>query len=346
MAIIANDVPTSAHSLELRAAARPDWRQQRHTWFLASLVAANVAFDGLAVGRVFNGATTSATTVFIGMLLAQAFLMGLWMALGGLHAAARIGAVVATTLSGTSAFWLGLGRDIDELGNLLTYSGMIVLATHALLLPLRALLGWRIDFDPAYHARSTDKSMQLRLMHLIAFTAACALPFALARVHDDFSVVLQVFAFGGIGLAASVPVAWVVVAARRSLRFWLPAGGMLLVSLIVDFWALAELFSPNSQDALFVYLGAATTVLANLGVLRFFFGLRLFSILGPAAPNAAANSYAPLDADLAFMIEAWPRLPRTLRNELLQKARAAAKPAALEPDCQEFAAPAAGVALH
>jgi hypothetical protein len=337
MTIIANDVPTSAHSLEVRAAARPDWRRQRHTWFLASLVAANVVFDGLAVGRVFNGATSSATTVFIGMLLAQVFLMGLWMALGGLHPAARIGVVVATTLAGTAAFWLGLGRHVGELWNLLTYSGMIVLATHALLLPLRALLGWRIDFDPAYHARSTDKSMQLRLMHLIAFTTACALPFALARFHDDFDVVLQVFAFGGIGLAAAAPVAWVVVAARRSLRFWIPAGGMLLFSLIVDFWALAELFSPNSQDALFVYLGAAATVLANLGVLRFFFGLRLFSVLGPAGPSAAAKFYASLDPDLAFMIDAWPRLPVTLRNEFLQKVRSAAEPDGKKDACEKAA---------
>lgn len=324
MAIIANDVPTSAHPLDVRAAARPDWRRQRYTWFLASLAAANIVFDGLAVGRVFNGATSSATTVFIGMLLAQVFLMGLWMALGGLHPAARIGVVVATTLAGTSAFWLGLERHIGELWNLLTYSGMIVLATHALLLPLRALLGWRIDFDPAYHARSTDKSMQLRLMHLIAFTTACALPFALARVHDDFNVVLQVFAFGGIGLAASAPVAWIVVAARRSLRFWIPAAGMLFVSLIVDFSALAELVGPDSQDALFVYLGIVATVSANLGMLRMLFGLRLFSIYKPPALSAAAKYYASLDPDLAFMIDAWPRLPIALRDEVVQRVRSAA----------------------
>jgi hypothetical protein len=160
-------------------------------------------------------------------------------------------------------------------------SGTIVLATHAVLLPLRALLGYRIDFDPAYHARSPDKSMQLRLKHMIAFTAACALPFALVRAIGDGVSALLAFSCGGIGLVASFPIAWIMVAARRTRRFWLTALGMLLVSLIVDLGALGTLF-PRAADALLVYFSIAATVLANLGVLRVVFGLQLFTVLASA----------------------------------------------------------------
>ena len=315
-----DEAPAAVYEMPTaRVAARPDWRRQPHSWFLVGLAAANVAFDGAAAGLLNDGPSPTAS-LFVGVLLAQLFLMGLWMALGGLRAAARLAAVAVTTLVGTAVFWWRLGNSPPEFWDLAAFAGMIVLATHAVLLPLRALLGWRIDFDPAYHARSTDRSMQLRIIHLIAFTTACALPFALFRILDETETALQVLAFGGIGLVASLPAAWIAVAARRSLRFWIPAGGMLLISLVIDLWALDEMFSSGSWDAIAAYFGIAVTALANLGLLRLFFDLRLFSVLGPA-PEAAARHDARLDPELALIVDAWPRLPAALRNELLQQIR-------------------------
>ena len=323
MATVHDEAAAAIETSAASYAARPDWRGQPHTWFLIGLTAANVAIDWLA-GRVVDVAPSLPDGLVIGVLLGQLFLMGLWVALGGLHVAARFVAVAATTIFGTAVFWAALGRSEIELWNFQVYSGTIVLGTHALLLPLRALVGWRIDFDTAYHARSADPKLQIRLVQLIALTTACALPFALARGVDDSDSVLAVTVFGGIGLAAAVPIAWIVVAARGTPWFWLAATGMLFVSLLTDLFVVAEIMHSGIDKALFVYLGIAATVLANLGVLRFFFGLRLFSIHGPPAPSAATKSYAPLDPDLAFMIDAWPRLPIALRDEVVQQVRSAA----------------------
>lgn len=323
MSTVQGEAATPSIAPVVRGPARPDWRWQRHTWFLFGLSVANVAIDWLA-GRLVDGASSATEGLVVGVLLGQLFLMGLWMALGGLHVAARFGVIAATTICGTAAFWAALGRNDAELWNFQIYSGTIVLGTHALLLPLRALVGWRIDFDPAYHARSADAKLQIRLVHLIALTTACALPFALARGVDNTDSILTVAVFGGIGLAAAVPIAWIAVAARGSLRFWIKAVGMLFVSLLAHFFVVAEIMHSGIDKALFLYLGVVATVTANLGMLRLLFGLRLLSILDPAAPNAAANSYAPLDADLAAIVDAWPRLPAAVRNDVAQQVRSAA----------------------
>ncbi|HVW38024.1 MAG TPA: hypothetical protein VHB99_11990 [Pirellulales bacterium] len=283
------------------------------------MAAANVAIDWLA-GRLL-AATNEVQWVVVGVLLAQLFLTGLWMALGGLHAAARFAVVAALTGAGASIFWLGIGRR-PELGQWLIWAGGIVLTTHALLLPLRALAGWRVDFDPAYHARSPDKSMQLRLIHLIAFTAACALPLAVVRMANDYEMLAYVFAFAGVGLVVSAPIAWLTLASRRMLRFWPAACGLIFVSLAIDL-VVGPLLDVDLEEALVVYLGIAATVLANLGVLRLLFGLRLFSILGPEMEGLAAN-WASLDPDLALIVAAWPRLPDALRRDFSRLARSVA----------------------
>jgi hypothetical protein len=273
---------------------RPNWRRQPHTWFLLGLIAANVAFDSFAFVAFNDWGAPS--YILGGILPAQLFLLGLWMALGGLHAAARLVVVATMTIAGTTAFWLGLDREIREVGDLLLYSGMLVLSTHALLLPLRTLVGWRVDFDPAYHTHSSNKSLQLRVVHLIAFTAACALPFAFMRAAEDRDAVLRVFVFGGIGLAASSPLAWIVLAARRSLRFWIPALGMLLMALVVVLGACGNIFNPIGAVISLICSGSLATVLVNLGVLRFFFGLRLFSIfVGPPASAVASGAAARIE---------------------------------------------------
>jgi hypothetical protein len=326
MATMEAEVVGISETSDSCAAARPDWRRQPHTWFLVGLTAANIAFNGLAARLVPDDAPSEVTSVLVGVLLAQSFLMGLWMALGGLCAAARLAAVAAATVAGAAVFWLGLGRPIGDLPELAAWGGIIVLATHAVLLPLRALFGYRIDFDPAYHARSPDKSMQLRLMHLIAFTTACALPFALVRVIDNADLASEAFALGGVGLVGSLPIAWMVVGAHRTWRFWLPALGMLFASLVLDYWAVGTLLRQGSTKAALVYAGIAATVLANLGLLRLVFGLRLFSVLGPAPVALASRSCAALDPDLAFVVDAWPRLPETLRGDLLLQVRSATVP--------------------
>ncbi|HEX5498844.1 MAG TPA: hypothetical protein VFX03_06450, partial [Thermomicrobiales bacterium] len=83
--------------------------------------------------------------------------------------------------------------------------------------------------------------------------------------------------------------------------------------------------------------GLAATVLANLGLLRMVFGLRLFSVLGPASDAEPTKRRVPLDADLAYLVEAWPRLPEELRSDLLQQARSAIAPSSRQESLEHCA---------
>lgn len=318
-AVADEEIAVVAADQQPHRAPRPDWRRQPHTWFLLALAAPNLFADWLA-GRLLEE-TNVVQWIVVGVPLGQLFLMGLWMALGGLHAAARFAVVAALTAAGAAVFWLGIGGR-PELGEWLIWAGGIVLATHALLLPLRALAGWRVDFDPAYHARSPDRSMQLRLIHLIGFTAACALPLAVVRIARDFDTLAVILGFGGVGLVVAAPIAWLALAPRRMLRFWPAACGVIFVSLVIDL-VFGQVANADIEEALFVYLGIAATVLANLGLLRLLYGLRLFSVLGPEADGMAAN-VAGLDPELALIVAAWPQLPDALRRDFSRLARSVA----------------------
>lgn len=73
-----------------------------------------------------------------------------------------------------------------------------------------------------------------------------------------------------------------------------------------------------------VILGLVATLLMNLVPLRYFFGLRLFSVV----PDSSRDEMQPIpwcraDADLALLAEAWLMLPDEVRNQIVALASVA-----------------------
>src|SRR5215469_1956208 len=88
------------------AATVGDWRRQDHTIFLAVLVIVNVCLDLVALRP---GGSQVVGIVWAGALLAQTFLMGLWMAFGGLHVLLRAFLVASITAGGALAASVSVG---------------------------------------------------------------------------------------------------------------------------------------------------------------------------------------------------------------------------------------------
>lgn len=312
--------PSALH----RAAATGGWLQQAHTSFLALLVFLNVCLDLVALhpegGEWMIG-------LWLGVLFAQMFLMGLWMAFGGLQTFLRAFFVACVTAGGALAASLSLASSFGGLKGayleLAPVAGTIVFATHALLLPVRMLTAWRIDFIPAYHAVRSDRRMQFGLVDCIGLMTAVALPLALARLADgDF---LPAAAIGG-GFAAlsSLPIVYLIVAPRRSDRTWMLAAATLGVLMLAEYFTLWSAFNTQAGIVLPFHLGLAAALLLNLIPLRCLFGLHLFSV----APGARRDEIRPItwrkpDPDLAALADAWPTLPDSVRNQIVALASVA-----------------------
>ena len=318
MAAIVHEKATALETPAVEAPTRPNWREQPYTWFLAGLIVANVALDALFV-KVIESQDSMFAVAGYGMLLGQIFLMGLWLAYGGLHFLARLLAVAASTAAGTAVVCLVSGT--TDAPVLAAMSAMMVAVAFALLLPLRTLLGWRIDFDPAYHERSPDRAMQVRLSNIVAYTAVCAVPCALLQAvggANDAATMLLLYALVLIG---SFPVVWMAIATHRTARSWFFSICALVASLTLALAVPEDTFPVESAFAL--QLGGLAIVAMNIGLLRFPFGLKLFSILGPLSDKAAPARPSTVYAELAYLAIAWPQLPHEIRNELFDQVRAA-----------------------
>jgi hypothetical protein len=204
-----------SQDIPMTAVPAPKWWTKSYSLVLGLIVAGNL-FADFFVFRVIDVNRTWVGPV-IGYLLAQTFLMGFWLAMGGLQVLPRFAIVAVVVVAGAFATNLSLRNgDRETLVVLLSFGGTIVLGTHAVLLPLRWLLGWRVDFDQAYHARSLDRSLQIRLIHLLALTTAWALPFAISRLmpaEPDWPVFS--LALGITGVVGSFPVAMVLLSTHR-----------------------------------------------------------------------------------------------------------------------------------
>ncbi len=322
MAATIAETALASETITLPATTTPDWRERPHSRFLVGLFVANIAIDCLMSNLVSDG-----QTLFLyGMLLGQLFLMGLWLALGGLHVAARVLAVALTTTVGTMAFFIASQTAVDESRTLSLFAAIAVLATCAVLLPLRILAGWRIDFDRAYHAPSSVRKMQLRLLHLIVYTAVWALACALLQWFGDRNIGAAAIALSALGFLVSFPIAWAIVATRYSWRFWAASSGMALGAIVLNVLLMSGSLLGDvwSGDILFgLQAGSVAMVALNLGILRLGFDLRQFSVLDPAMPGGARTLPAIINAELAFLASAWPQLPDVKRNELFNQVRAA-----------------------
>lgn len=287
----------------------PKWWTRSSSAALAAIVVANILLDFSAV-PVMDG--TAMTGLVIGHLLAQLFLMGLWLALGGLHFIIRFAVVTLVTLAGVLAAFSGeLERSSSELWEIVVIGGMIVTGTNTIVVPFRWLLGWRIDFDRAYHATPSYGSMQIGLIHVLGMTTAVALPFGLFHFFPESTngeTKLIPLTFGATGLLGSFPVAMLVMAARRQWVWGLIAVVVLPSASYVESVTIGETIGDGRALMWFANAGIAVTILFNLGVLRLV-GLRLFSVKAPEPPAtetgmdvANPRRWTPLRVRPAFLI--------------------------------------------
>ena len=289
------------------------WWSRGHTGFLALLLLLNIVLDRFA----FKPEGEMGTLFWAGVLLAQTFLMGFWMALGGLHVVQSAIAVAGTTAGGTLAFLMAIeAQQGAEWLQILLLSGTIVLATYVLLLPLRLLPSWRVEFDRVYHANICRGRMQLGLVDCINVLTSCAVLFGCARYLDRN--LLPVAALGGgVALLNSLPIALAIVASRPSAKFWLLGAAVLGASLIAEYMTVVYALG-EGPGLLFPFeCGLVLTLLVNLLPLRFIFGLHLFSVAAGAEPAAE------LERGLAEVEAAWPTLPETIRARIVTLVRSA-----------------------
>ncbi|HWB14554.1 MAG TPA: hypothetical protein VG826_35345 [Pirellulales bacterium] len=284
------------------------WWRRGHTGFLILLVSLNIALDRFA----FKPDGETATLLWVGILLGQTFLMGFWMAFGGLHAALRGLVVAAATAAGVLAASMSIAASQGVL-ILAPLGGTIVLATYAILLPLRLLLAWRVDFDEAYHARRSHDRMQLGLVDCINIVTAFALLLGYAQwLPREF---LPTAALGGgFALFNSLPIALVSVISRPSVKVWLVAATVSAASLIAEGVIVVYFLGAEFAHLLLFEFALVAILLLNLLPLRFIFGLRLFSVAGSASGGPAADS---AEQGLAEVEAAWPTLPEAVRVQIV-----------------------------
>jgi hypothetical protein len=238
---------------------RPAWWLKGHTYALAAAALGEVAMTwGMArlVENVMPGPPgwhEVATAATIGFLLAQCFLLGLWAALGGLATVPRWLIVGGLCLLGSLAVaWEAIGRDWSSLlagaPEIFLYGGMSMSLYAVVLLPLRRLAGWRIDFDAAYHPPRGRRRGQVELMDIAAMMCAVALPLTLGRClielgEDAAGIPLLIPIFGLFVLVTAAPMAYAALARRRIWLWRLAAivwfvavswGHSLLATLVED----------------------------------------------------------------------------------------------------------------
>jgi hypothetical protein len=236
----------------------------------------------------------------IGMVCGQCFLLSIWAALGRFGMLVRWSIVGGVFLLGVASlrYWFRSEPDVSsqclEAGLM---GALLVTSIAAVLLPLRGMAGWRVDFDCAHYVHVRRRRGQVSLVDFAALSCAIAVPLTIMRLADETSdetagwqwlTILGAMAAVG---ATAAPMCSCVLAWRR-LPLALVAGGGWALAVGVSHGLLTRwitgldiLGSDGSwTDA---WLGATTfhgTVAAvcggTLGALRLG-GLRLLVVPSP-----------------------------------------------------------------
>ena len=280
------------------------WRQGHSYAFIAVAIAEVIVTWGVVRlvehGRnVPSGLEEIVYAALIGFLFAQCFLLGLWAALGGLGTVARWLVVGAVATLGAMAVAFELispqWQDFLYQGPIIAVLALLMIAGIAVvLLPLRRLAGWRIDFDAAYHPNKGRRRGQLDLMDFAALFCAVALPLTLGRAlvelmgNDAAGIGVIVPIFSALVLLTAGPAAYAALA-RRATWLWIVGcvAWLALVSIVQtvlagNFPDLDVFDGSGSAYALGLtvaafHLSVAATVAAPLLALRCF-GLNLITV--------------------------------------------------------------------
>ena len=290
-------------TIELPRAAKPAalpafWRQP-HVYVLSGTVALHVA---LSRGLLVLADTISAQGsegLFVGALFGQCFLLGLWGALGGLSTLPRWALLGAIYLAGVAAISIRMPAYSDDPWSQALEWGIIgavlVLLFVALLLPLRRLAGWRVDFDPRFYRDSGGRRGQLTFLDYACYSVTVAAALAALRLSIQADVLgpeMLVTVFGVIAVVAiaAAPPAYLLVVGRR---LWLAIVGTLawaLVASAIHSWLsfaheALDLFGPASGPQLagvrlhlVSFYGGVTGLVGVTFVALRLFGLQLIVV--------------------------------------------------------------------
>ncbi len=285
----------AASEPESAAAAPPAaaWWRRGHSYAFAALVVLEILGLWLGVRLLMLAANVWISNFWIELLtaagaaflLGQVFLLGLWAALGGLTTIPRWVLVGVAAMAGVVSLLLGI-RFADDTGflvfaPLMTFiAWSLVYSIAALLVPLRRLAGWRVDFDPAYHPPGKVRRGQMHLMDFVAMSCAVALPLTFCRMLMEFqpeettSVAIFVGAAALVVTLVCGPAAYAALATRRPWLWGLVACG----------WTLAFVYGLSMlalvEPGLVIFGGAGSVLGMNVGVAVLLFTLTA-SVAGP-----------------------------------------------------------------
>ncbi len=286
--LVTEDMMATAITPRPRHSPFPLWFRRLHSWWFVAQVAANVIAAWFIIRLVGE---MDWAELGLGLLLGQGFLLSVWLALGGLPNVARFISVLLVTMAGAlavsdqSSLNPNFASWVEQFSQVFIICLFMVLLLHGLLLPLRGLLGWRLDFDPAYHAPEKTGRLQVGVLHFLGWTTFLAIPCAVIRLmpREDFveiaTVCLSVCAMT-LPVAAACSLA---VVGRKTWRWTFFAAVVFGITLAAEGFIPGLVFDENFLQ---FNLGIVAAVAGNLVVLRRL-GLKLFSVVQPAVVLAA-----------------------------------------------------------
>jgi len=206
------------------AQALPAFWRQRHVYALTGMVALQLAGCRAEVWLLDHAAAEWSGTLLLGALFAQCFLLGLWGALGGLSTLPRWGLVGFVHVAAVVTMSLRMPSLIDDARTQALEWGilgaLLVLFFAAILLPLRRLAGWRVDFDRRFYRGLASRRGQLSMMDYAGYSVGIAAALAAGRLAIQAEVlqtdVLATVAGVIVAVAvAAAPAAYLLVIGRR-----------------------------------------------------------------------------------------------------------------------------------
>jgi hypothetical protein len=283
---------TAAIASRPRHSLLPLWTRRIHSWWFVGQVAANLVAAWLIIRLVEE---MDWAELGLGLLLGQGFLLSVWLALGGLSNVARFVCVLVVTLAGALAVSdqspvnPSFSSWVEQASQVFIVSFFMVMLFHGLLLPLRWLLGWRLDFDPAYHKRQAGGRLQVGVVHFLGWTTFLAIPCGILRLMPPDDIGEIVFICLSVS-AMTLPVAAMLVLAVVAKRTW--RWSLVAALVFVAVWGIESVLPSMvfAEHFLQFNLGIAAAVLGNLLALRLF-GLKLFSVIeARVAANESGNA--------------------------------------------------------
>ncbi len=302
------------------AATNPNsiaWWRRRDPYVLFPLVIVHAVIAGPAVwgSLAVPSAFPRLHELFMGVFLAQCLLLGVWAALGCLPLIVRWALVTGAFLLGLSSFALAMRQVINlwiEVLECGLIGAMLVTLVAALLLPLRSLLSWRLDFDPSRHAPLTGHRGQVGFMSMAAFSLAIAAPLTIFRLIAESIpamdstelLVAMIVVPASIGVSAC-PIAWSLLVWRQlplaivAAPCWSALIGLshALLSLCIpalSFFNDNHTWSTDCQEIAALHAGIAACIIPTFVALRLG-GLKLFAL-----PHANRSARAPLDQPVSL----------------------------------------------